>query len=69
MGHNDGEKTHITPKLVEFFSKKALKVTQVAIGENHTVALTHDGDVWTWGYGGRSSNFLVNLVFSCKNIY
>lgn len=24
-----------------------------------------DGDVWSWGYGGRSTNFLVDLLFSC----
>lgn len=40
LGHNDGEKNHTTPKLVEFFSKNKLKVKQVALGENHTIALT-----------------------------
>lgn len=26
--------------------------------------MTEDGDVWTFGYGGRSSNFLLDLMFS-----
>ncbi len=44
-----------------------MKVVQVTLGENHTVALTDDGDVWTWGWGGRSTNWFVDLLFSCKD--
>ena len=33
------------------------KVTQLACGERHTLALTENGDVWAWGYGGRSPVF------------
>lgn len=29
------------------------QVADVACGEHHTVALTKDGSVWTWGYGGN----------------
>jgi hypothetical protein len=29
LGHNDGEKNHIEPKLVEFFTKNNLKVVDV----------------------------------------
>lgn len=25
------------------------------------MALTDDGDVWTWGFGGRDWNFLMKL--------
>ena len=49
MGHNDGEKSHIEPKKIEFFVKNKLKVLDVVCGAKYTVALTHDGDVWTWG--------------------
>lgn len=62
LGHNDGEVSHIQPKLVEFFSKNGLKVTDVDIGEQHTVALTDDGDVFTWGYGGKTRSYLLQLV-------
>ncbi len=40
LGHNDGEKNHLQPKLVEFFKKNNLKVIDVAVGQSHTVALT-----------------------------
>jgi len=36
----------------------------VALGEKHTMVLTEDGDVFTMGYGGRNTNFLINLFFS-----
>lgn len=52
LGHNDN-KNYTEPKLIEFFPKNNLRVTQIAVGDSHTAALTHDGDVWTWGWGGR----------------
>lgn len=62
LGHNDGEVSHVRPKLVEFFKKNGLKVADVDIGEHHTVALTDDGDVFTWGYGGKSRSYLLQLL-------
>lgn len=29
----------------------------VAVGDYHTIALTEDGNVWTWGYGGKKGMF------------
>ena len=29
----------------------------VALGEYHTAALTNDGSVYTWGYGGKTGFF------------
>jgi alpha-tubulin suppressor-like RCC1 family protein len=40
LGQNEGDKNQVTPKLVDFFQKNKLKVVDVAIGENHTLALT-----------------------------
>ena len=34
-----------------------LKVVDVALGEYHTMALTEDGNVWTWGYAGKEGYF------------
>lgn len=62
LGHND-DKSYEEPKLIEFFAKNNLEVQEVALGENHTVALTSDGDVWTFGYGGREQNMLMDLLF------
>ena len=33
------------------------KVVDVAMGEYHTLALTEDGNVYTWGYGGKAGYF------------
>lgn len=34
-----------------------LKVVDVALGDYHTLALTEDGNVWTWGYAGKKGMF------------
>lgn len=39
-----------------------MKVVDVAVGDYHTVALTEDGNVWTWGYGGKKGMF--NWMYS-----
>jgi hypothetical protein len=77
LGHNDGETAHIAPKLVEFFNKNNLKVKDVVCGEYFTIALTEDGDCWTWGnilfylnkhkkkgYGGKEVNMFLNLFLT-----
>ena len=33
------------------------KVVDVAMGEYHTLAMTEDGNVYTWGYGGKAGYF------------
>jgi alpha-tubulin suppressor-like RCC1 family protein len=65
LGHND-RKPYFVPKKVEFFDTIDGKVEQIAAGLYHTVALTSDGDVYTWGRGqygvlGNGSN-LLSLV-------
>jgi alpha-tubulin suppressor-like RCC1 family protein len=71
LGHNDGvldkndpKLNKVLPRKVEFFDKKGLQVVDVAIGERHTQVLTQDGDVFTMGFGGRNTNFFINLFFS-----
>lgn len=34
----------------------------MALGEYHSVALTEDGSVYTWGYGGKTGFF--NWMYS-----
>jgi len=34
-----------------------LKVVDVALGEYHSMALTDDERVWTWGYAGKKGLF------------
>ncbi|KAL3872589.1 hypothetical protein ACJMK2_035804, partial [Sinanodonta woodiana] len=39
----------LTPILINFFSDKL--VQEIACGDSHVVALTKDGEVYTWGCG------------------
>ena len=56
LGHGNEDSVHFTkPKQVMGLSKQ--KVVDVAMGEYHTVALTEDGNIWTWGYGGKKGFF------------
>lgn len=58
LGHNDA-KDYKTPKRVDFFQKHNLKVVDVVCGQSYMMALTHDGDVWTWGWGGKQRNIIM----------
>jgi alpha-tubulin suppressor-like RCC1 family protein len=58
LGH--GSETDVrfdNPQIVDYFEKRNKKVIDVALGEYHTVALTEDGSVYTWGYGGKTGFF------------
>ncbi|KAL4446187.1 hypothetical protein ABPG74_021726 [Tetrahymena malaccensis] len=63
LGHNDG-KDYKEPKHLEFFAKKGLRVVDVVCGNSYMMALTHDGDVWTWGWGGKGRNIIMQQFFS-----
>lgn len=45
------------PQPVDFFTKRNLNVVDVALGEYHTAAVTEDGSIYTWGYGGKATFF------------
>lgn len=64
LGHNDGGKTHLQPKMIDFFHKNNLKAVDVECGERHTAVLTQDGDVWTFGWGGRKLNWFFRIFVS-----
>jgi len=52
LGQNTIGGLVLQPTLLSFFQTNNLKVADVACGKDHTVALTEDGDVYTWGHGG-----------------
>ena len=58
LGHGN-EKTvnPQAPKKVEFFERKGIKIKDCKLGEYHSIALSEDGDVYTWGYGGKEGYF------------
>ena len=48
-----------TPVLIEYFSSRP--VDKVSCGDAHVVALTRDGEVYTWGCGeyGKGKRYLL----------
>ena len=63
LGHSD-TKDQKQPKLVEYFSKNNIKIKDVVAGERHTIALTEDGEVYTWGFGRKNINFLMKIFMN-----
>lgn len=58
LGHGTEDKVSFTkPKLVEGLAKAGVKIKDVHLGKDHTIALAEDGSVWTWGYGGKKGFF------------
>ena len=54
---NENDVRFDKPVQVSRFEKFGLKVVDVCLGEYHTMALTEDGNVWTWGYAGKKGMF------------
>ena len=49
LGHGDDQE-QLLPKKVEAFAGQ--RVVAASAGADHSLALTADGAVWSWGYGG-----------------
>ena len=49
LGHGD-EEDQWHPKKVEAFAGQ--RVVAVTVGAGHSIALTADGAIWSWGFGG-----------------
>jgi alpha-tubulin suppressor-like RCC1 family protein len=65
LGHGDEKDVkHTQPKLVEYFKANNLKVKKVCMGDFFTIALTEDGGVYTWGFGGKKG--FLGILFRGK---
>jgi hypothetical protein len=53
LGHDDEEFTQLKPRLVK--ALQGVEVTRIAVGGMHTVALTRQGRVYTWGCNDDSA--------------
>ena len=43
------------PKIVPYLAEKNIRIKKVCCTVNNTIALSEDGDVYSWGYGGKHS--------------
>lgn len=58
LGHGTEKSLGPTnPQKVQYFADKGIKVKTCKVGEYHTVVLTENGEVYTWGYGGKEGYF------------
>uniref|UniRef100_A0A7S3TL37 Uncharacterized protein n=1 Tax=Emiliania huxleyi TaxID=2903 RepID=A0A7S3TL37_EMIHU len=60
LGHGD-QQGQLLPKKVEAFAGR--RVVAVSAGASHSVAVTADGAVWSWG---RSKPLLVGASSLCR---
>ena len=51
LGHGDEQDHQQLPKKIEAFAGR--RVVAVSAGYSYSLALTADGSVWSWGYGGQ----------------
>jgi len=58
IGNNE-DYTYLKPQLVNYFTKRDIKIKKFCCSDFNTIALSEDGDVYTWGYGGRSAKFFA----------
>ena len=61
---NETDVSYTHPVENNFFEKRKLTIKEMAIGEHHNAVLTHNGDIYTWGFGGRSTGFSFAKLFS-----
>jgi len=54
---NEENSGHQDPKLVDWFKDREVRIKDVALGEAHSLALSEDGDLFSWGYGGKAGYF------------
>lgn len=58
LGHgNDMNIPFKQPKLVSYFAENQIKVKKIFFGDCHSMALSENGDLYTWGYGGKIRAF------------
>jgi alpha-tubulin suppressor-like RCC1 family protein len=50
QGHEvRGAAEKFEPRILDYFASKGMRIQQIACGQNHSMALTAKGQVYTWG--------------------
>ena len=58
LGHGNEESVKFNePKLVEYFKENNIKVSSVCMGDFHTLVLSEEGEMYSWGFGGKKGLF------------
>jgi alpha-tubulin suppressor-like RCC1 family protein len=58
LGHgNEKNINHNMARRVDKFHSQGIKIEDVEFGRYHAAALDTDGQMWTWGYGGKAGYF------------
>jgi len=52
LGHGNTD-NYFGPQKVSYFENEKLKIVDVAAGFHSSAAITSEGDLYVWGYGGR----------------
>ena len=48
-------------KKIQYFEKNNIKIKDIVAGERHTIALSENGEVYTFGYGKKYVNMFLKL--------
>ena len=58
LGHGtDRSVPFRAPRIVTYFKDNNIKVKKISFGDSHSLALSTDGDLYSWGYGGKIRSF------------
>lgn len=52
LGYEDDTQNTIQPKPVDYFVKNNIRIKQISTGASHNLALSEEGDLYSWGAGG-----------------
>ena len=58
---------HIAPVKVKHLSDQGIKITKVALGVDHSIAIGSEGEVYTWGQGRRGSSWIYRMLWPSKH--
>lgn len=50
--------------MVEYFEKHNIKAKDAVCGERHTLVLDENGQVYSFGYGGKDRGMIMNLFMN-----
>ena len=70
LGHGDTD-IQLSPKIVQLFKNRKIKICQISCGYSHTLALGSEGQVFSWGLGSEGQlgqGFDIEINYMPKEI-